>query len=234
MADLLLNLSANVIALVALVLAYISYRATAEIWLRLIEVNGGAKSSADEHDWDMFDYFTVVIQNDGLPLHDVSVWLCFDTVDDGTNRFQMPRVQYAKTHKGVDGPSDLAQGMAARYMLKSYQIREHGKKLLAEIDGVRRRNARLIVCAQDHRVFEFRLWQRFYGVKGWLNRMAYWINSCFDRVHITKDGRELHKEGSIIPTFNTESQFRTECFIEAFQREESRETKSPPVPETKV
>ena len=213
----MLEISANVLAIAALWIAYLSYKASSRVWLRVIKVEAAGCQSIDENASQLFHYLTITIQNLGIPLSDVSLHLCFICPEQGSYSIQMRRVEFSAEHKIVNGPSDIAQGSAAKYSLKSYKLDESTLRWFSTFQDAKTNNLQLRICTQGFRIVEQRLWHRCYALKSCWNRWAWSINQRFNSERTTKDGRKLLKLGSVVPQFDVESHFRTEDFISHIQ-----------------
>ena len=208
--------AATLLALIALTVAAVAYRASCCIWLKLLSVSGGATSTVEVPNLDFFNHLDILIRNLGIPLHDVKVWLCFDCEDGDLYQIEFRQVQHKKPYREVHNDAVFQQGMVGAYSLRSYDFDEnhdYGLKLIRKLNHPRKRNARIRIYSQAFLVWEIRIWQRFYWLKLKWNSLAHWVNSKFNRKFICSDGRELLKEGKVLPTFNTNSNFRLECFV---------------------
>jgi hypothetical protein len=201
------------LAISALWIAYLAYRASCKIWVRLLDVGGAFSSSVYEPDHHHFD---VVIQNLGLPLHRTSVCLFFKHRDGGTYTLAMQRVEYRHRHKVVADNGEFAQGMIGAFRLKSSDLARndgHGIRMLAKLENAKRCDAKIHVYSQDFLVAEFRLWHRFYWMKSMWNRFAHKVNWKFNKDVTISDGTTRLKLGKVLPSFNVDSQWRLECFV---------------------
>lgn len=201
------------LALSALWIAYLAYRASCRIWVRLLNVGGAFSSSVYEPDHHHLD---VVIQNLGLPLHQTRVCLFFKHRDGGTYTVAMQRVEYRDRHKVVTDNGEFAQGMIGAFRLKSTDLAKHDGlaiKMLSKLESPKRCDAKIHVYSQDFLVAEFRLWHRFYWFKSTWNRFAQKVNWKFNRNVTISDGTTRLRLGKFLPTFNVDSQWRLECFV---------------------
>ena len=204
---------AGLLALVALWIAYLAYRASCKIWVRLLDVSGAFSTSYNEPDHHHFD---VVIQNLGLSLHRASVCLFFRDRDGGSYTLAMRRVEFRDRHKVIDDNGEFAQGMIGAFRLKSTDLENHnghGINMLRKLEDVKRCDATIHVYSQDFLVAEFRLWQRFYWLRSLWNRFAHSVNWKFNRDVKVSDGTPRLKFGRLLPTFNLDIQRRLECFV---------------------
>ncbi len=204
---------AAVLGLSALWVAYLAYRASCKIWVRLLSVDGAFSRTVYEPD---HHYFDVVIQNLGLPLHRTKICLSFKHRDGETYTLEMKRVEYRDRHKVVTDNGEFAQGMIGAFRLKSTDLTSnggHGIQMLSKLECPRRCDAKIDVYSQDFLVAEFRLWHRFYWIESTWNRLAHKVNWTFNRNVTISDGTTRLKLGRVLPTSNVDSQFRLECFV---------------------
>ncbi|MBX3451498.1 MAG: hypothetical protein KF777_18160 [Planctomycetaceae bacterium] len=204
---------AAALAVSALWIAYLAYRASCRIWVRLLVVDGAFSSSIYEAD---HSYLDVVIQNLGLPLHQARISLFFKDRDGRNYALGMQRVEYASRHKVVSDNGEFAQGMIGVFRLKSTILAKdggYGIQMLKKLECPKQCDARIQVYSQDFLVAEFRLWKRFYWVKSTWNRFVTRVNQSFDRTVKAADGTIYLKPGKVLPEFNVNSQWRLECFV---------------------
>ncbi len=212
---------ATLFAMAALSLGYVAFRASSKVWLRLVEVKSSYSTSVYENNWKGFHDLNVTIRNLGISLHDVRVCLWFRD-GDGSYQHEMQQVRYDKQHETISEKSEFKQGMVGAFALKSYHFNDRTLNMIAKLDCAKKRDARLKIYSQGFLVHEFRLWQRLYWLRSRWNHFAGRINWKYKKTVVLPDGKETVGERHLLPTFNTDSQFRLECFVKGVVEDAAR------------
>ncbi len=211
----------TILSALALWFAYLAYRKSFWIGVKLIEVNGAASISLRENNGVLFRHYTISIRNLGLPLHDVSVELRFDTPDQKCSIMMQP-VKYREEHNSVNLPNEFAHGMIGTFTLRSHF--PHVREFLRSLDCPRKRNARIAIVSQGYLAAEIPLWCRFYWLRSKWNRIARRFNSLFDKSLKLSDGSDVVSHRRILPLNDTEKHWQFLCFVRGMATEKQSDT----------
>ena len=209
------------IASLALWIGYLAYRSTSTVWLRIFDIQSAYRTSLDENQGKGFHFFSIKVQNRGLPLTNMKVCFAF-TVCGRQCTFQMMRKQPSKSSGADRSDGQFVTGAVGEFELHSYTYDTLAKELRFYRNS--RENCAEIRIYQDgFLICTFPLSQRFHSIRSRWNSFADGVNWRFRKMVKVEDGRELLKVGEFVPTFTNQSQFRTDSFCNSVKEEESND-----------
>ncbi len=216
-----INPFALFIALLALWYTIRESRRNNSTLLRVCKCKGASRKSIDENNCQFFHYLQIVIRNEGIALHDVSVELSFfDQSGLGTLSFALSQ----KDGK-ASGPGEFAKGMISEFFLKSYQFDTRDLELLAKLKDPVKQRARLCVFSQGYLAKEFQIGNWWERLKLRWNGPASWFNARFER-HTDRPGDvPIIKTYRIVPVFKT-LLWPISCFARYIRQEYERVNKT--------
>jgi hypothetical protein len=209
----LLSLCGIVLGALALWVAWLAYRATATIWIEVLAVESGHKTSP-KHPRG-YHFLTITIRNRGIPIDAVKAWLRTGN-QFVTHRLALQRVLYESREEIIHGDAGFGPGMVGCFQLSSVvypDIADDFKHFKSAFQS----DATLEFQSHGYLVHKHRLWQRFYWFRSEWNILASRINAWFDSTVSTSRGQFL-RTGKVVPTFNIDSHFRIDQFAEDVQR----------------
>jgi len=215
------------VSFVALLISWVNARRTNASVLRILKASGHttceARRSADSAEPLLESHrFAVWVNNLGLPLHDVRVWLRLVCKDgSGTMCIEMTRYAMDDEHV-VHTRGELGKGMVGMFEIRSDdKCMKHFRLPPVETDRY------LDIEAAGYNVQSFRIggWRDKLAAD-W-NRVAYRINRRFDKRGTTHTGRAWLKPGNMLPVFrDVDSSLR--YFLASLPRQSKHDGGRPP------
>lgn len=181
--------------------------------VKIKECKGFSQQSVYENNGQLFHEVSVVLENRGVSLWNMSVAVQFRGADEsgmspddsGTFLFQLsPKVDRdSDPEQPPLGRVEFARGMFAEYAIKSYKIQERGGgAYLGKLRDCWKQKARICVYSQGYLACSVRVGGFWDWIKGCWNRFAYKVNRHFEKT-IERPGQvPLLKAPEIIPTFS--------------------------------
>jgi hypothetical protein len=162
-----LDLCAFIIALLALWYTIRESRRNNSVILRILECESAGCLSLNENDRQPFSYLRLVVRNEGVTLHDISVQLTFRNPEITEMSFTMCQSEERKLSQG-----EFTKGMIGEFFLKSYQLGDIGLKKLEGLNDPVKQQARFRVFSQDFLAKEIRIGSRLTKLKLKWNGLA--------------------------------------------------------------
>jgi hypothetical protein len=196
------NIITLIIALLALWVAYADYRRNNFTIIRLRDCTCSYTQSIDENACQTFCHFRIIIQNLGIPLHDVHMSLSFSG-KDGSGRLNLP----LKASEQITVPGQFAKGMIAAFSLKSHQLDKGGVAFLTALEDAKKQAASLCLYSDGFLVWECRLDSFWIPVQRFWNRLAGKVNYLIKtRKGTNAEGVPIVKYYTLLPKFIVPSQ----------------------------
>lgn len=160
-----LDIAALVIAVASITVAIIETRRNNRTSLSLLEASTSACRVVNENDGKWFQELTVVLRNNGLPLHDVKAAMMFVGIPPNTGTYTIGLREKASPQ----GRRELAKGMIVTYRLRSYDLDGPMIAMLQQLQSPHRQHAALQVYSQDYLACSIR-------IGGWWDKGAEYVN----------------------------------------------------------
>jgi len=192
-----------IIALLALWVAYADYRRNNLAIIRVRDCACSYAQSVDENARQTFCHFQMIIQNLGIPLHNIHMSLSFSG-KDGAGRLSLP---LKASERVVAREGQFAKGMITAFAVKSYQLDKFEVTFLAALEDARKQAASLCLYSDGFLVWEYRLDSVWLPVKCFWNRLAGKVNYLAKRQKGTNaQGAPIMQFYTLLPTFMLPSQ----------------------------
>jgi hypothetical protein len=209
---------ALIVALLALYIAYANYRRNNFVVVQIVECTATGLQSATENNWQFFHQFRVLIRNLGIPLHNMTMELCFrETTEHGVLSHYLE-----KRHDTVGGKDQFAKGMIAEFFLKSYLLKPESFDWLSRLSDPAKQDARFRVYSDGYLAAEIRIasvWDRF---KAKWNQIANRVNHLRRRELNSPDGITMVKYTKFLPSFAVVTGWPVKQFTSSLRRDSEK------------
>jgi hypothetical protein len=187
-----------VVALLALWIGYANYRRNNFAVIRLRACSCSYTRSLLENAGQLFGQLRVEIQNLGIPLHNVALWLRFNYKDaPGNYSYELRAGDQSGLREG-----QFVKGAIAEFSLKSYPFDKVDVAIISKLEDPRKQRASLRLFADGFLVWEHRLDRWWAPLKRRWNSVAMRINRLFTRrMGTNAEGIPVVKEYTVLPTF---------------------------------
>lgn len=186
-----LDIAALVIAVASITVAIIETRRNNRTSLSVVEASTCSRRTIDENDGNWFQELSLILRNNGLPLHDVKAGITFLGLPPNTGTYSI-----GLREKGVaPAGREFAKGMIVTYRLRSYELDETTKAMLKRLQSPLRQHAALRIFSQEYLAYTFRIGGWRDQIAGYVNQWIHLANRCMTRrVGRNHEGHDVVKE----------------------------------------
>jgi hypothetical protein len=196
---------ALVVGIVAIWFVWRETRRSNTAIVKVTECEGSCCRSVYENNCQFFQRLRVKVQNQGISLWNMGIAIRFQLDGGGNMTFHLSRHFDEESPEPVEptGPVEFARGMIAEYSSKSYKFTPRGgAEGLLRLKDARKQKAEICVFSQCNLACTIRVGGRWERLKACWNRLAYRINTRFDKTVERPNGPcPLLIPGKILPTF---------------------------------
>jgi len=183
-------------ALFAIFFAMWESRKNNNVIVKIKDCSGGMKQDISENNSQQFFYFKIIVQNKGLPLHNISLSLSFSGLDH-SGRFNYP----IPMRKDLISDGVFAKGMIAEFELHSYKLRKDDI-LLTSLQDISFQKTTLCLYSQNYLATTFKIGGFIDKLQNYWNNIAHKL-SFQRKISTSCDGHPVIKEYKLLPSFCT-------------------------------
>jgi hypothetical protein len=196
---------ALVVGIVAIWFVWQETRRNNTAIVRVTECDGACHESVYENNRQFFQQLRIKVQNQGISLWNMGIAIRFQLEGSGSMTFHLSPHCDEQSPPPVEptGPVEFARGMIAEYSIKSYKLTLPGSvETLLQLKDAGKQQAEICVFSQGNLACTIRVGGRWERIKACWNRMAFRINTRFDKTIERPNGPcPLLIPGKILPTF---------------------------------
>ena len=186
-----LDIAAVVIAVASITVAIIETRRNNRTSLSLIEASKSFRKIIDKNDSECFQELSLILRNNGLPLHDVKAAITFQGLPPNTGTYSIGLRETAAMAATPAG-RELAKGMIVTYRLRSDELDDPTKAMLRLLRSPRHQHARLSVFSQDYLAYTIRIGGWWDQGAGYWNQWIHLANRCMERrIGKNREGQDV-------------------------------------------
>lgn len=146
----------------------------------------------------LYGQLRVVIQNLGIPLHNLQMCLCY-TGKDGSGQFTLP---LRATGKSNVREGQFAKGMMTEFSLSSHELDRGDVTFLLALQDTRKQSATLCLYADGYLAWEYQLNGVLDPIKRRWNRLASKVNRrATRRTGTNAQGQPIIRQYTVLPAF---------------------------------
>jgi hypothetical protein len=168
----ILDVAAVVIAVASITVAIIETRRNNRTSLSLLDAVTSMRGAVNENDGKWFHELSLVLRNNGLPLHDVKAAITFAGIPPNTGTCSIG----LREKESTQGKRELGKGMIVTYRLRSYDLDETTIAMLRRLQSPRRQHAALRIYSQDYLAYSI-------SIGGWWDKWADYMNQWIHLVN---------------------------------------------------
>jgi len=194
---------ALIVALLSLWIAFFNYRRSNYAIVRIRECAYSFSQNIRENGGQTFGHFRIVLQNVGIPLHNLHMTLHFNAKSD-PGRFSIP-LKAAGQSPLREG--QFAKGMITEFALSSHRMEQAEVAIIATLDNTRVQDASLSLYADGFLVWHYSLSGAATPIKRFWNGWATKLNfAMMRRIGTGRTGNPIVKDYGFMPTFTLPSE----------------------------